>query len=73
VPQLSDVLFVALVGALPFALAACSDATSSSTDPRLQPPLVRIATVERSVQAERSFSGIVAAHVQSDLGRSWGA
>jgi RND family efflux transporter MFP subunit len=48
-------------------LAACNHATSS-TDPRTQPPLVRIATVEMSVQSERSFSGIVAARVQSDLG-----
>jgi RND family efflux transporter MFP subunit len=66
--QLRDVFFVALIGVLPFVLAACNDATSSSTDPRMQPPLVRIETVERSVQSERSFTGIVAAHVQSDLG-----
>jgi RND family efflux transporter MFP subunit len=66
--QLRDVPFVALIGLLPFVLAACSDATSSSTDPRTQPPLVRTETVEISVQSERSFSGIVAARVQSDLG-----
>ena len=29
---------------------------------------MRVATVETSVQAERSFTGIVAARVQSDLG-----
>jgi RND family efflux transporter MFP subunit len=63
-----DVPFVGLIGLLPFVLAACSDAASSSTDPRLQPPLVRIATVEPSAQAERSFTGVVAARVQSDLG-----
>src|SRR6266699_904064 len=57
-----------LISLLPFVLAACSDATSSSTDPRTQPPLVRTETVEISVQPERSFSGIVAARVQSDLG-----
>src|SRR5205809_4358911 len=57
-----------LISLLPFVLAACSDATSSSTDPRTQPPLVRIEPVERSVQSERSFTGIVAARVQSDLG-----
>ena len=66
--QLRNVPFVALIGVLPFVVAACSDATSSSTDPRLQPPLVRIETVETSVQSERSFTGIVAARVQSDLG-----
>jgi RND family efflux transporter MFP subunit len=34
----------------------------------MQPPLVRVETVEISVQSERSFTGIVAAQVQSDLG-----
>jgi RND family efflux transporter MFP subunit len=52
---------------LPFVLAACSDATSS-IDPRTQTPLVRVETVEVSAPAERSFTGIVAARVQSDLG-----
>ena len=66
--QRCGVPLVALIGLLPFVLAACTDATSSSTDPRTQPPLVRIETVEISVQSERSFTGIVAAHVQSDLG-----
>jgi RND family efflux transporter MFP subunit len=66
--QLRDVPIVTFIGVLPFVLAACNDATSSSPDPRMQPPLVRIETVETSVQSERSFSGIVAAHVQSDLG-----
>src|SRR5213594_2400176 len=59
---------VSLIGLLPFVLAACNDGTSSSADPRTQPPLVRIETVEISVQSERSFTGIVAARVQSDLG-----
>ncbi len=62
-----DVPFVTVIGLLPFVLAACNDATSS-TDPRTQPPLVRIEAVEISVQSERSFTGIVAARVQSDLG-----
>ena len=66
--QLRDVPFVTLIGLLPFVLAACNDATSSSTDPRIQPPLVRIETVEIFGQSERSFTGIVAARVQSDLG-----
>src|SRR5207249_6334224 len=66
--QFRDVPFVTFIGVLPFVLAACSDATSSSADPRMQPPLVRIEAVETSVQSERSFTGIVAARVQSDLG-----
>src|SRR5437867_1583159 len=59
--------FLVVVGLLPFALAACNVSTSS-IDPRTQSPLVRVATVESSAPAERSFTGIVAARVQSDLG-----
>ena len=66
--QRHPAVVVAVIGLLPFVLAACSDAASSLSDPRTQPPLVRIEPVERSVQSERSFTGIVAAHVQSDLG-----
>jgi RND family efflux transporter MFP subunit len=65
--QRRDVPFVTVIGLLPFVLAACSDATPS-IDPRTQPPLVRIEAVESSVPSERSFTGIVAARVQSDLG-----
>src|SRR3954471_7630041 len=57
-----------LIGFLPLVLTACNDATSSSADPRTQTPLVQIETVRSAVQSERSFSGIVAARVQSDLG-----
>ena len=56
-----------VIGLLPLALAACND-PSSSIDPRTQTPLVRVAAVQTSAQAERSFTGIVAARVQSDLG-----
>ena len=61
------VSFVALIGLLPFVLAACTEATSS-TDPRTQPPMVRIETVKISAPSGRSFTGVVAARVQSDLG-----
>jgi RND family efflux transporter MFP subunit len=57
---------LAVIGLLS-SLTGCTDATSSA-DPRTQPPLVRIETVEISTQSERSFTGIVAARVQSDLG-----
>src|SRR5213596_975265 len=66
--QRHPAVVVAVIGLLPFVLAACSDAASSLSDPRTQPPLVRIEPVERSVQSERSFTGIIAARVQSDLG-----
>ncbi|NMG77580.1 efflux RND transporter periplasmic adaptor subunit [Aromatoleum diolicum] len=65
--QRRNIPFLAVVGLLPLALAACSDATSS-IDPRTGIPLVRLGTVEPAVHAERSFTGIVAARVQSDLG-----
>jgi RND family efflux transporter MFP subunit len=60
------VLFASL-GVMSAVLAACSDA-NSSTDPRTQPPLVRIENVESNVQSGRSFTGTIAARVQSDLG-----
>ncbi|WP_431121159.1 efflux RND transporter periplasmic adaptor subunit [Variovorax paradoxus] len=56
----------ALVCALPLALAACDDKTPP--DPRTQTPLVRAATVQAAAAASRSFTGTVAARVQSDLG-----
>lgn len=65
--QRRTIPFAVLVALLPLVLAACSDATSS-IDPRTQTPLVRVGAVEAAVQAERSFTGIVAARVQSDLG-----
>ena len=65
--QRRNIPFLAVVGLLPIALAACSDATSS-VDPRTRAPLVRVAPVASGAQSEPSFSGIVAARVQSDLG-----
>lgn len=65
--QRRDVPFAVVLGLLPLFLAACSNATSSP-DPRTQTPLVRVGTVEPAPHGERSFSGIVAARVQSDLG-----
>jgi len=61
------VSFFAVIGLLSLALAGCNDA-SSLIDARTQSPVVRVETVAASVQAERSFTGVVAARVQSDLG-----
>ncbi|QWT21387.1 efflux RND transporter periplasmic adaptor subunit [Bacillus sp. NP157] len=47
------------------ALSACS---RSEADPRLDPPLVRTATIEAGQPGESSFSGVVSARVQSNLG-----
>lgn len=52
---------------LPLALAACSDERHPA-DPRIDPPLVRVGTVQPASAASRSFTGTVAARVQSDLG-----
>jgi RND family efflux transporter MFP subunit len=51
---------------LPFALAACGEKPPS--DPRSEAPLVRVAIVQGAPSASRSFTGTVAARVQSDLG-----
>ncbi|MGF6411554.1 efflux RND transporter periplasmic adaptor subunit [Paraburkholderia sp. MM5482-R1] len=56
----------AVVSALPFALAACG--AKAPSDPRTEAPLVRTAIVQGAIPASRSFTGIVAARVQSDLG-----
>ncbi|MBX8490899.1 efflux RND transporter periplasmic adaptor subunit [Pseudomonas cichorii] len=52
---------------LPLFLTGCGD-SSVAPDPRLQAPLVRVATVQESTDISRSFTGTVAARIQSDLG-----
>ncbi|KQB55214.1 hypothetical protein AQS70_19300 [Pseudomonas endophytica] len=52
---------------LPLILTACSDSTSVD-DPRLHAPLVRSTVVDASPELARSFTGVVAARVQGDLG-----
>jgi len=61
-----NLLLSTLIGVMPFALVSCGDQVSS--DPRTDAPLVRVATLESATSAPRSFTGIVAARVQSDLG-----
>ena len=55
-----------VICALPFALVACGE--KAPTDPRTEAPLVRAAIVHVGTPASRSFTGTVAARVQSDLG-----
>ncbi|AXA53608.1 efflux RND transporter periplasmic adaptor subunit [Pseudomonas thivervalensis] len=52
---------------LPLVLTACGD-SSTAKDPRTLAPLVRVAEVQGASDASRSFTGVVAARVQSDLG-----
>ncbi|HCS64668.1 MAG TPA: efflux RND transporter periplasmic adaptor subunit [Cellvibrio sp.] len=47
-------------------LAGCGEKPPS--DPRIDTPLVRVINVQEAGSASRSFSGVVAARVQSDLG-----
>jgi len=51
---------------LPLVLTACGE--SSTEDPRTLAPLVRVSEVQGSPDIARSFTGVVAARVQSDLG-----
>jgi len=51
---------------LPIALAACGDKPVS--DPRTQAPLVETALVQNASTTTRSFTGVVGARVQTDLG-----
>ena len=48
------------------ALAACGE--KSPSDPRTEAPLVRTAIVQTVASSTRSFTGVVAARVQTDLG-----
>ncbi|MEN3069479.1 efflux RND transporter periplasmic adaptor subunit [Uliginosibacterium sediminicola] len=52
--------------AIPLALVACGE--KAPADPRTEPPLVRAAMAREAGAASRSFTGTVAARVQSDLG-----
>lgn len=59
-------LLSTLIGVMPFALVACGEQAPS--DPRTDAPLVRVSIAQAAAPAPRSFTGIVAARVQSDLG-----
>ncbi|WP_018013458.1 efflux RND transporter periplasmic adaptor subunit [Teredinibacter turnerae] len=47
-------------------LVACGE--KPPTDPRVEPPLVRVSVVKHADTAVHKFSGVVAARTQSDLG-----
>lgn len=50
----------------PLVLSACGQ--GDVHDPRIQPPLVRVIAVKEMAAPSRTFTGTVAARVQSDLG-----
>ncbi|MBZ9988130.1 efflux RND transporter periplasmic adaptor subunit [Mesorhizobium sp. BH1-1-5] len=60
---------IALSGATAFAtFANRAKGASVAADPRQEPPIVRLVTGEQVTGSARSFTGIVAARVQSNLG-----
>ena len=64
--MLRRLVFSAAISTLPFALVACGE--KPQADPRTEAPLVRATTIQGAVAASRTFTGTVAARVQSDLG-----
>ena len=61
-----SILSMAVITALSLVLTACGEEKQS--DPRTQAPLVRTVTVNDDGNESRSFTGVVAARVESDLG-----
>ena len=59
---LSGGIAVALLG---MGLSACDP---TEADPRLEPPLVRVAIAQPAVSSERAFTGVISARIQSNLG-----
>ena len=59
---LSGGIAVALLGV---GLSACDP---TEADPRLEPALVRVSTVEPAAASERAFTGVISARIQSNLG-----
>lgn len=58
-------IVVSIVGVITLLLSGCSDAPE---DPRVGPQLVRVATAGAAGNAEREYTGVISARVQSDLG-----
>jgi RND family efflux transporter MFP subunit len=57
-----------LVAAISFLLALAGCTAHTEQDPRTQPELVRIVTVAGTPGGDSSFTGVVTARIQSDLG-----
>jgi len=56
---------IGVAGIIAGVLAGCG---RSDADPRIDPPLVQVATAGTAEGADREFTGVVGARVQSDLG-----
>lgn len=66
---LTSLGLLAAVGVAAFVLdVAGPDREAEASDPRLTPPLVRVAAAKKTENAERDFTGTIAARIQSNLG-----
>jgi RND family efflux transporter MFP subunit len=62
-------VLIAMLGAAAFAtLAIPAQEAAAVSDPRQEPPIVRLAMAARVTVSERGFTGIIGARVQSNLG-----
>ncbi|MBR1250268.1 efflux RND transporter periplasmic adaptor subunit [Bradyrhizobium sp. AUGA SZCCT0169] len=62
-------ILIAVFGVAGFVtLSIRTHAASAVSDPRQDPPIVRLVTAARVTGSERGFTGIIAARVQSNLG-----
>src|SRR5437868_5653399 len=62
-------ILIAVLGVAAFVtLSIRTQAASAVSDPRQEPPIVRLVTAARMTGSERGFTGIIAARVQSNLG-----
>ena len=62
-------VLIAVFGAAGFVtLSIRTHAASAVSDPRQEPPIVRLVTAARVTGSERGFTGIIGARVQSNLG-----
>jgi RND family efflux transporter MFP subunit len=62
-------ILIAVFGASGFVtLSIRTQAASAVSDPRQEPPIVRLTTAARVTGSERGFTGIIGARVQSNLG-----
>jgi RND family efflux transporter MFP subunit len=65
---LGSVLILGLAVAAFATLALPTQEAAAVSDPRQEPPIVRLATATRVTGSERAFTGVVGARVQSNLG-----
>jgi RND family efflux transporter MFP subunit len=61
-----NILTIAIITSLPLVLTACGE--ENKTDPRTEAPLVRTVKIDSPRVESRSFTGVVAARIESDLG-----